>query len=312
MIVTPVETEQEQAGLPVQVSQADQDTCVLLAALAHPDDESFGSGGTLALYAQRGVKVHLICTTRGEAGTLDEDCLEGFASVAERRESELRCAAGILGLAGVHFLGYRDSGMPGAPDNQHPNAFMAVPTDVAAGRVAHLMRQLRPQVVITNDPIGGYKHPDHIAIHKATLMAFHMAGDPDWIDPDGLSPYQPHKLYYQTMPKQALRLAVRLLPLLGRDPRHFGRNGDIDIKSLVEEGDFPIHARIAYHPVADKREAAAACHASQLGGGPPRRGLLGWAWRIFGEVEQYMRAYPPAEPGLRETDLFAGVDCTQR
>ncbi len=131
--------------------------------------------------------------------------------------------------------------------------------------------------MITNDPIGGYKHPDHIAIHKATTKAFHLAGDPAFVDPDGLPPYQPQKLYYQTYSQRALRLAVKLLPLLGRDPRHFGRNGDIDIQALVEEGDFPIHARIDYRPVVEKREAAAACHASQLDGGPPRRGLLGWS-----------------------------------
>ena len=104
-----------------------------------------------------------------------------------------------------------------------------------------------------------------------------------------------------------LRLAVRILPLLGRDPRHFGRNGDIDIRALVEEGDFPIHARIDYRSVVEKRDAAAACHASQLDGGPPRGGLLGWVWHMFGDVEQYMRAYPPPEPGLREKDLFAGI-----
>ena len=117
---------------------------VLLAVLAHPDDESFGMGGTLALYAQRGVQVHLACATRGEAGSMDADCLEGFASVAERRVYELSCAAGILGLSGVHYLGYRDSGMPGSPDNQHPQALAAAPLEEVAGRVAHYIRLLRP------------------------------------------------------------------------------------------------------------------------------------------------------------------------
>src|SRR3989304_5201223 len=86
----------------------------ILAALAHPDDESFGMGGTLALYAQRGVDVHLVCATRGEAGTVEAEHLEGYASIAERRVAELRCAALRLGLSGVHFLDYRDSGMPGS------------------------------------------------------------------------------------------------------------------------------------------------------------------------------------------------------
>jgi N-acetyl-1-D-myo-inositol-2-amino-2-deoxy-alpha-D-glucopyranoside deacetylase len=210
----------------------------LLSVLAHPDDESFGMGGTLALYAQRGVAVHLICATRGEAGDVDEPYLQGFRSKAERRESELRCAAMKLGLAGVQFLGYRDSGMPGTPDNQHPQALINAPLEQVAAQVAYAIRALRPQVVLTFDPIGGYKHPDHIAIHKATVRAFELAGQADY--QDGLPPYQPEKLYFHVIPKGYLRLAVGLMPLFGRDPRHFGRNGDVDLISLVKDGDFPI------------------------------------------------------------------------
>jgi LmbE family N-acetylglucosaminyl deacetylase len=279
---------------------------VLLAVLAHPDDESFGIGGTLALYAKRGVQVHLVCATRGEAGDVDPELLEGFDSIADRRLSELRCAAGILGLTGVHFLDYRDSGMPGSPDNRHPHALVAAPLDEVAGKVAHFMRLLRPQVVLTFDPIGGYKHPDHIAVHQATVRAFHLAGDPSW--QDDLPVFQPQKLYYHVFPKGMLRLGLRLLPLFGRDPHHFGRNGDIDLAALVEEGDFPIHAEIDFREVVDQRQAAADCHASQLGGGGmPRRGPLNWLMRWFGRKEQFMRAYPPAEGRLREEDLFTGV-----
>ncbi|MCJ7585571.1 MAG: PIG-L family deacetylase, partial [Anaerolineales bacterium] len=149
---------------------------VLLAVLAHPDDESFGMGGTLALYASRGVDVHLVCATRGEVGEVDD--LKGFASIAELREAELRCAAVHLGLKGVHFLDYRDSGMDGSPDNQHPNALAAQPLDEVAAKVVHYIRELHPRVVLTFDPIGGYRHPDHIAIQKATVRAFEQAANP--------------------------------------------------------------------------------------------------------------------------------------
>jgi LmbE family N-acetylglucosaminyl deacetylase len=280
---------------------------VLLAVLAHPDDESFGAGGTLALYARQGVQVHLVCATRGEAGDMDADCLDGFASIAERRVSELRCAAGILGLSGVYFLDYRDSGMPGSEDNRHPQALFNAPLDEVAGHIVHYMRVLKPQVVVTFDPIGGYKHPDHIAIHKATVKAFGLAGDSTYPGPSDMPPYAPQKLYYQVFPKRALRLAVRLLPLVGRDPRHFGRNGDIDLNDLVESGDFPVHASIDYRSVQEQRAAAAACHASQLGGGPPSRGVVAWVWRRFGNKEQYMRAFPPVNGKVREKDLFEGV-----
>ena len=275
----------------------------LLAALAHPDDETFGPGGTLALYARRGVEVHLACATRGEVGTVSEELLAGHADVGALREHELRCAAEHLGLADVHFLGYRDSGMPGSEDNRHPRALAAAPVDEVAAQVTQLIRRLRPQVVITSDPIGGYRHPDHIAIHRATLAAFEASGDPARY-PDRGTAYRPLKLYYHTFGRRFLRLAVRLMPVFGRDPRRFGRNGDIDLAEIASV-DFPLHAFIDFRQVADAKAQAAACHASQ--GGPPTTGLMGWLFRLAGGSETFTRAYPPPTPGLRETDLFEGV-----
>jgi LmbE family N-acetylglucosaminyl deacetylase len=277
---------------------------VLLAVLAHPDDETFGVGGTLAYYAQKGVEVHLVCATRGEAGEVDPQYLEGFASIADRRESELRCAAGILGLTGVHFLGYRDSGMPGSPDNQHPQALMAASTEEVARQIVDYIRRYQPQVVLTFDPIGGYKHPDHIAVHRATLRAFQLAGEANY--KGDLPAYQPQKLYYHLFPKHLLHLAVFALRLLGRDPRRFGRNGDIDLLSIVKDGNFPVHARIDCRSVEETRTAATACHVSQLGESMPRNGLLGWVMRVLGRQEMFMRAFPEASSGLRESDLFEG------
>jgi LmbE family N-acetylglucosaminyl deacetylase len=278
---------------------------VMLVVLAHPDDESFGMGGTLALYAHKGVQTHLICATRGEVGEMAEDCLEGYASPAERRVAELRCAAGILGLSSVIFLDYRDSGMPGSPDNTHPQALAAAPLQEVAQRVAGHIRQLKPQVLVTFDPIGGYKHPDHIAIHNATVEAFHLAADENWQNDQ--PPHQVQKFYFHVMPKKILRAALFVMPLLGRDPRRFGKNGDINLEEIVRDGDFPTHAEIDCKEVRKEAEAASACHASQLGGGPPSRGpvrvLLNW----MGRKDQFMRAYPPAGPKTREKDLFAGI-----
>jgi LmbE family N-acetylglucosaminyl deacetylase len=277
----------------------------LLAVLAHPDDETFGMGGTLALYASRGVEVHLVCATRGEVGSVDPSLLEGFRSIEERREWELCCAADELHLAGVHFLGYRDSGMPGSPDNHHPNALAAAPVEIVAARVADAIRKFKPQVVLTFDPLGGYKHPDHIAIHKATVRAFDLAGDPDFHS--NYLPYRPQKLYFQVFPKKMARFLVRLMPLIGRDPRRFGRNKDIDLVDLMQDSDFPVHARIDIRPVLAKREAAMACHASQLPSGPPRGSLMRFLTGRLGAREMFMRAYPPVENGRRERDLFEGV-----
>lgn len=292
-----------------------------MAVLAHPDDESFGMGGTLALYAQRGAAVHLVCATRGEAGDAPPELMKDYASVADLRVAELRCAAGVLGLAGVHFLDYRDSGMSGSLDNEHPQALARAAPEEVAGRVAHLMRQLKPQVVLTFDPIGGYMHPDHIAAHRAAVRAFQLAGEASF--EDGLAPYRPQKLYYHVFPKRMLRLAVTLMPLFGMHPRRFGRNQDIDLLAIVRQGDFPVHAVIDCRRVAAQRQEAAACHASQLPGSlaqtrrSPGQRLLNALQSWFNHTEQFTRGCPTAQNGGRfevfsrwqrpENDLFAGL-----
>lgn len=277
----------------------------LLAVFAHPDDESFGPGGTLALYAQRGVKTYLICATRGEVGKVPDALNIEYESVAELREAELRCAASQLGLEEIYFLDYRDSGMAGTPDNHHPNALAAAPLDEVAGKITHRIRLLKPQVILTHDPKGGYLHPDHVAIHNATVEAFHAAGDPTRYIDQG-SPYLPQKLYFITFSLKFVRLIVRLLPLFGLDPKRFGKNHDIDLLDLVKD-EYPIHARINIRSVLDIKERAAACHASQLDGGFRQPGIIGWLTRHLTKKETFMRAYPPAPPRLHETDLFKEV-----
>jgi N-acetyl-1-D-myo-inositol-2-amino-2-deoxy-alpha-D-glucopyranoside deacetylase len=282
------------------------DKRILLAVLAHPDDETFGTGGTLALYARSGAEVHLVCATRGEVGEMDPKLLRGFASIAERREHELRCAAELLGLSGVHFLGYRDSGMPGSPDNSHPNALAAQPLEQVAADVAGFIHTFKPQVVITFDPIGGYRHPDHIAIQKATVKAFEDALKSQQ-DETGAGAYHPARLYFQTIPRGFLRFIVKVLPLVGRNPRKFGQNGDIDLVSIAEVN-FPIHATIDYKVVAEIRDEAARCHESQGGASMTSSGWIGKLRAWFMAKEMYMRAYPPVVTGeKRVTDLFAGI-----
>ena len=282
------------------------DRCLLFVG-AHPDDESFGPGGTLAHYALQGVKVYYACATRGEVGAAAPEHMAGFESPADMRWSELTCAAEALRLAGVIHLGYRDSGMPGSTNNTEPDALAAAPLDEVTSRVVKLIRDLRPQVVMTFDPIGGYRHPDHIAIHNATVKAFQAAGDPTQY-PEAGPAYQPQKLYYEVFPRRLLRLAVRLMPLFGRDPHRFGQNQDVDLASLAEV-DFPIHARIPISAEAARaKSAASACHRSQLGGMPADRGLMGLAMRVFQGQEVFMRAQPLVANGrLHETDLFQGV-----
>ena len=278
-------------------------TNAILAVLAHPDDESFGLGGTLALYARRGYDIYLVCATRGEAGTVDKEYLNGFKDTAELRTHELLQAAKVLGLKEVFFLGYRDSGMPGTEENRHPDAQINHSIDEVAGKIVRFIRELKPEIVLTFDPIGGYRHPDPIHIHHATNLAFEKAGDTSF-HPEAGAPFEPRALFYQVFPRGFLKWMTRLMPLFGKDPRKWGRNGDIDLKELAEV-EFPVHVRVDIRPVAEIKGQAGAQHASQ-GGVGMRTGLMGLVTRLFGEREDYMRAFPPVPGGRNQVsrDLF--------
>ena len=275
----------------------------ILSVLAHPDDESFGMGGTLAKYAASDVEVHLICATRGEAGEVDPEFLEGYSSIADLRVDELNCAVKELGIEPVHLLDYRDSGMTGSAENENSRALINAPLDQVAGEIADIIREVKPQVVLTFDPIGGYRHPDHIFIHQAATKAFKMAGDPTYSGSQ--SPYQPASLYYHTIPRYFIRFNVRLLKLLGKDPSKYGKNQDIDLTKMAGD-DFPIHARINYDKYKDRKAAASQCHASQ-GGHGLTRGLIRWLSWLMGarSVDQFMQAIPAPDNLSIKEDLFS-------
>ena len=279
----------------------------LLVAFAHPDDESFGPAGTVVHYASQGVAVHYVCATRGEAGDVDPSLLEGYNSLAELRTAELRCAARPLGLAELHILDYRDSGMENAPENQDPTSLMQAPLQEVAERITRLIRQIQPQVVLTHDPSGGYFHPDHVKMHQATTLAFHSAADPHRFPhqlANGLDPFQPQKLYYVAFPRRLVKLAVRILPLFGQNPQAMGRNKDINIKRIAQV-EQTVTTRIGIAPYFKARQQAARCHASQSSGSPSRFAFLGrWLLRF----DMFSRAVPPFEKGRVERDLFAGID----
>ncbi|MCB2210150.1 PIG-L family deacetylase [bacterium] len=277
----------------------------ILTVLAHPDDESFGMGGTLALYAQKGVDVQLVCATRGELGDVDPEYKAvKNESAACLRTQELRCAVDALGINQLYFLNYRDSGMAGSEDNHHPKALAAQPVEQVAEEVAHLIRREKPDVVLTFDPIGGYRHPDHIAIQRATVRAFELAAARDFHDPEGLLPHRPEFLYFHTISKTFLKIAVWAMRLIGQDPHKFGRNNDIDLASLTEV-EFPTHVKVNFRSVKDHKDQAARCHASQ-GGAQMNKGIRGFITRLFGGTnETFMQAYPsPGEGAKVKRDLF--------
>jgi LmbE family N-acetylglucosaminyl deacetylase len=275
---------------------------------AHPDDESFGPGSTLAQYASAGASVYYVCSTGGEAGTVAPVFLKRYASIAELRGAEMECAARALGLAEVIYLGYRDSGMRGTESNKHPGAMAVAPLEEVTGRVVRILRRIRPDVVITHDAGGGYGHPDHVATHNATVRAFSAAGNPE-LYPDAGPAFQPRKLYFAVRPRGIMKLMIRLMPLFGQNPRRFGRNKDIDLTRMIGV-DYPVHAVIRLSkPAVAMRNKAAACHASQGGGRPPQGPfrVLRMIERVRGPRDYFMRASPPHRR-RKEKDLFEGLN----
>ena len=279
----------------------------LLAVLAHPDDESFGPGGTLAKYAAQGVDVHIAICTDGAAGSVTE-AFEGLRDqLVDIRHKELDAAVEILG-AELHRLGYRDSGYIGDPANEDPQAFMNVDAAEPTGLVVELIRTIRPQVVITHDETGGYFHPDHIKAHAITLAAFHAAGDPQQYQGLGLEPYQPQRLYYTVFPNRWLKFFRFVIRLRGQDPTRMGRNQDVDFTNLGRPMS-DIDVRINTMQQWETKLAASAEHRSQGGGtGGFGAWLPRWLQKRLFSWEYFMRGYPPKDGKGVARDLFEAAE----
>ncbi len=227
----------------------DQERC-LLAVFAHPDDESFGCGGTLARYAAEGCQVHLATATRGEAGEIAAGVRASPANIAEVREAELRCACSALGIQPPHLLGYIDGQLTIVHQGQ------------AVAKLVRLIRELKPQVVLTFAPDGVYGHYDHIAVHRWTTIAVKLAADPAcFADADGCQPHQVSKLYYTVLPEEAGdRTAV----------------ADAEAAVMMDGVPFPlvtwkreqITTWIDIKAYAAAKWAAIRCHATQVGPQP--------------------------------------------
>ena len=168
----------------------------VLACFAHPDDEGFASGGLLAKLAAGGARIMLVCATNGDVGEISDPALATPENLWQVRKQELRAAMDITGIADVRFLDYRDSGMDGTDDNQHPRAYCNSDTVSVLGTLDSILRETNPHVVLTHDPTGGYGHPDH-----KTMSAHATAAVARVSDPDGATPL----LYYVCFPRDVFR-----------------------------------------------------------------------------------------------------------
>jgi LmbE family N-acetylglucosaminyl deacetylase len=265
---------------------------VLLAVLAHPDDESLGMGGALAKYASEGVDVHLVTATRGDAGRYrglrrDDPAHPGGERLGALREAELRAAAGVLGLREVTILGHGD----GQLDRVAPRVVVA--------QVAGHVRRLRPDVVLTFGPDGGYGHPDHVAISQLTTAALVAAADPA-LDAGG-PPHAVAKLYFIAWPPAvwaAYEAAVgRLVSRVDGVERVATPWPDWLVTTVIDTR--------AWWPVAWQ---AVSCHASQVDGYVGLRNLAPEHHEALWGRQSFYRAYSMVNGGReRETDLFAGL-----
>lgn len=165
------------------------DRLKLMCVLAHPDDESLGTGGTLAHYAATGVETYLVTATRGERGRFgDVEPRPAPAIVGAEREKELRAASAVLGVKELALLDYIDKDL----DQADP--------DEAIGKIVAHLRRVRPHVVITFGPDGAYGHIDHIAISQFTTAACACAADAGY-QPETGAPHRVAKLYYIAWPQ---------------------------------------------------------------------------------------------------------------
>ena len=269
----------------------------LLLIFAHPDDESFACAGVMAAATARGVPVTLISATRGEAGKSGIPQLDTPEILGAVREQELRAAAAAVGVVDVRFLDYRDSGMAGTPENDDPRAFVrAAEEDVVAKLVVHL-RAVRPATVITFGPDGIYGHPDHLAVHRATVAAVHAAADPRCLPADG-APWQIAALYFIAAVRE------RLLAMADRPDGPF-RDLSPEQRDKIGTPRAEITTVVDIAPYRDAKRRALTAHRTQTGEGGPLAGIPEEQWNITLSREHFVRAPLPWDGAIPATDLIA-------
>jgi LmbE family N-acetylglucosaminyl deacetylase len=271
----------------------------LLAIFAHPDDEAFGTGGSLSRYAASGAQVALICATRGEVGEISDSSYATPETLGEVRESELRCAAETMGISQLIFLNYRDSGMVATPENDDPRAFINAPAAEVVQSLVGAIRRIQPNVIVTFEPNGGYGHPDHIAIHKHTVAAFKVTADPAYPAPG--SPWQVSRLFYTAIPRSFFLEMRRQLEAAGEDVEQFA--------SFEERGwpDENVTVTLDVSATVEDKWLALNCHRTQFGPKNLFRRLPEPTVKQLMSREHFALAWPEPPPGFKMADLFEGL-----
>ncbi|WP_405762422.1 N-acetyl-1-D-myo-inositol-2-amino-2-deoxy-alpha-D-glucopyranoside deacetylase [Streptomyces sp. NBC_00045] len=288
----------------------------LLLVHAHPDDESINNGVTMAKYAAEGAHVTLVTCTLGEEGEVIPPGLAHLApdrddTLGAHRVGELSAAMAELGVTDHRFLGgtgrFRDSGMMGAEQNRRPGSFWSTDVDEAAAHLVEVIRDVRPQVLVTYDPDGGYGHPDHIQAHRVATRAAELAAEPTYRRDFG-DPWRIAKVYWNRVPRSVVEEGFARLEEAGSKAPFPGLASPEDVPGVV--ADDRITAEIAADETFVAAKAAAMrAHATQIA-------VDGSFFALSNDLAQplFAREYyelvvgrPGAPTGEREHDLFAGV-----
>ncbi|MDA0264348.1 MAG: PIG-L family deacetylase [Chloroflexi bacterium] len=214
---------------------------------AHPDDEAFGSGGTLAALVRQGHNLTTVCATNGDVGEISDPALATPENLWQVRQEELRNAMAVTGIPDVRFLGYRDSGMAGTDDNQNPSSLSQADPATVESQIAAMIEELSPDLVFTHDPTGGYGHPDHVTVSARTTAVVEAMG-----------PDRPH-LYYVCFPRQNFRKLWQEMTDAGITPPFAAEALD----SIGSPDDYVTTVKDVSAFVDVKRESL-QCHQTQL------------------------------------------------
>jgi len=264
----------------------------LLAAFAHPDDESFSIGGTLAKYAAEGCDVYLVTATRGEAGDIRQGNLATKANLPQVREAELRCACEAYGIHAPRFLDYVDGQLTIVNQGQ------------AVGKLVRIIRELRPEVLITYGPDGIYGHYDHIAVHRWATIGYDLAADAACFPDTAIAACTPHqvsKLYWAVLP-------IELAGLMSRD----GKPPSV----LMDGVPFPMQGYpkeqittvIDVGPHMLSKQRGLQCHATQFDATTAAEEMQQTMASPLFQQEHFVLARCTLQRSQeRESDLFAGL-----
>ncbi|MCZ4508121.1 N-acetyl-1-D-myo-inositol-2-amino-2-deoxy-alpha-D-glucopyranoside deacetylase [Streptomyces sp. ActVer] len=282
----------------------------LLLVHAHPDDEAINNGTTMARYAAEGAHVTLVTCTLGQRGEVIPPGLAHLSGEAlgDHRRAELAAAMRELGVSDFRSLGgpgrYHDSGMMGLPDNDDPRCFWQSDVDEAATDLVRVIREVRPQVLVTYDTNGGYGHPDHIQAHRVAMRAADLAAEPGF-GPELGEPWTIAKIYWNRVPRPVAEEGfARLKDVLDELPFPASAAVD-DVPGVVD--DSLITTEIDGTPFAAAKAAAMRAHATQIEVVEPWFALSNQLAQPLFVVEYYELARGEREGPARETDLFAGT-----